>query len=491
MRGSKVVEMLRTFSPEEFRGLEKFAESRFHRRRDVSKLLKILRQYYPDFKDAGLNEKNIFEKLFPGKIFEGKKSDSLMKTLTSELFLLCKDYLIQLELQRNKNIRQFFLLNQLRRRMLHKELTKELQSASAFIETPGGEANNLIEKYILSLPIVEFYIDLNDYARGYEMIIRQTEFLVAATLTKCLRFSEQKDAAERGYNIKTRNNLSQSLIKNVDIDNLIAELRKDKNQFLPHIEISNIINEIFVKRKDIKLYFRMKNLLMEFLDEYSHSEKYIFFSILSNYAYRIWQDKPDKKFKRESFEIYVTMLKLGFYKFSTSDFFQVGLFRNMLIEARTHEEFEWMRNLIDNYTDEIHPEYRESMRQYSMGQYYFATGEFGKALESLAVLKPDYFLYKKDLKNLLFRIYYNLGYYEEAYSILDSLKHYLSDTKHLSEALTNESSNFAKLASELLHIRTGTDFSGAELLKKKILDSGPTESRDWLIEKTDEMIKAK
>jgi tetratricopeptide (TPR) repeat protein len=120
------------------------------------------------------------------------------------------------------------------------------------------------------------------------------------------------------------------------------------------------------------------------------------------------------------------MIELDAYKFSPDDYFQVGLFRGMLITARASGKLEWMKMLIDEKLKELHPNYIDNMKSYAMGQYYYGMGLYEKALESLIVLKSDYFLYKKDLKNLLFRIYYELGYIEEAYSMLENMKKYLS-----------------------------------------------------------------
>jgi len=489
MKDTKLAALLRTFSAGEFAELGKFVSSPYHRKRNLEDLFEILKPFYPDFDGSKFTNEYVYEKLYPGRKFGDARSDSLLKTLTSELFMLCKELLIQLELKENESFKKYLLLTQLRKRKLTNEFLKESVTARKRFEIPGGEVKDFLEKYFITNPLTEFYIDANDFSNSYEMIILQSEYIAAASLTKSLRFSHQKKAAEEGYNLTTRSNLSESLINHLDMESLIKELKENKSDFYPYIGISYLSHLLVKDKNDESHYFKLKELLFKHDDLYSHPEKYIFFSMLCTFGNEMFAERREKKYSRGVLEIYMKMIETGLYKFSQTDFFQIGLFRGMLIQARHCGEFEWMKHLIDNYINELHPDQRENMRLYSLGQYYFGIGEFGKALESLITLKSDYFLYKKDLKNLLFRIYYSLGYYEEAFSVLDSLKHYLSSTDDLSEKIINLSRNFVKFASELLRLKTGPDKSknNRMYLAKKIRDTKNVESAEWLMEKIEEM----
>lgn len=489
MKDTKVAALLRTFTAEEFKDLGKFVASPFHRNRDLDDLFKILKTFYPDFEGKKFTNAYVYEKLYPDRKFGDAKSDSLLKTLTSELFILCKEFLIQLELKENESFKKYLLLTQLRKRKLTSEFLKESETALKRFDIPGGEVKDFLEKYFITNPLTEFYIDINDFSKCYEMIILQGEYITAASLTKSLRFTDQKIAAEDGYNLTTRPNLCESLIKHLDMDSLLKELKKNRSAFYPYVEASYMSHLMRKEKNNETHYFRLKELLYEHDSLYSRSEKYIFFSMLCAFGNQMFAQRREKKYSREVLDIYMKMIDSGNYKFSNDDFFQLGLFRSMLIQARHCGEYEWMKHLIDNYINELHPNHRDNMKLYSLGQYYFGTGEYGKALESLITLKSDYFLDKKDLKNLLFRIYYSLGYYEEAFSVLDSLRHYLSSTGDLSEKINITSRNFVKFASELLRLKTGSEKSknNKQYLAKKIRETKNVESADWLLAKIEEM----
>lgn len=487
MKETKLVEMLRTFSEEEMKELKKFVASPYHRVRDLGELFSILRPFHPAYNDSRLTKEYVYGKLFPGKKFGDKKSESLLTTLTSELFLLCKEFLIQIEFEKNENFRRHFLLKQLRARKLLSEHVKEAKPSMEFLEKDSGIDFELIEKFYLCSSFLEYHIDTNEFEQCYEMVIRRNEFLSLASLVTMLSFSSQQDAAEHGYNLTTRSNLSQTILRHLNMDAVIEELRSGGSRYLAHVEINYTGHLINVSRTSRELYYRMKALLHQYQDLLSKRELYIFYSMLAAHGHRVFVDTANKDFEQEVFEVYSKMIELDAYKFSPDDYIQVGLFRGMLITSRASGKLEWMKKLIDEHLNELHPKYIDNMRRYAMGQYYYGSGEYEKALESLIALKSDYFLFKKDLKNLLFRIYYELGYIEEAYSMLENLKKYLSSTSDLSDRIKRMSQNFARFAGELLKLRGKRNESEIEYLKQRIQESDEVESVQWLFSKLNEM----
>lgn len=489
MKNTKLIRLLRTFSKEEFRNFEKFIQSPYFRKRDVTLLFNVLKAYYPGFDKEELNEAFIFEKTFPGKKFD-IKADSLMKTLMSDLFMSCREYLIQLEMKEKPEFRKYFLMEQLRKRKIETELLKEAGASEKDNETGGFEyAHRLLMKFFLSTPMLAYSIDRLDYEKSVEIIISQNEYLAAAAVLKSLMFTDQKITAVESFNLKIRYNFCENFSSHIDFKGMIQEMKKNNDKYTPYIEIYYYAHLMKINFEDEKNFFKFKELLVENEKTLSHTEKYMMYGIATGYC----NEKVslgDRRYRKEIVLLYKKMLKLGVYKYSPKDYFQVSLFRSMLIDARVNGEFEWMKELINNYSHELNPDYKDSMISYAYGQYFYAIGEFGKALESLIKLKSDYFLYKKDHKNLLFRIYYELKYFEEAFSVLDSLRHYFANTTDLPAMILSRGKNFIKHAEALLKIRTGNDFKNASYLRKKVTEEiDITESYEWLIEKAKEMEK--
>ena len=100
-------------------------------------------------------------------------------------------------------------------------------------------------------------------------------------------------------------------------------------------------------------------------------------------------------------------------------------------------------------------------------------------------VKYEFFLFKLDVKNLMFKIYFELDYTEQAYSLLDAMRHYLSNAKDLSESIIARERNFIKYASELLKLKSESKILNSNYLKDKLENERYLEGRKWLLQKID------
>lgn len=82
MQKSKLITLLKTFSKEEMKNFDKFISSPyFSRGRNLKPLYNVLKKYHPSFDSPHFTEEKIFNKLYPKKKFDGKKSLHTLETL--------------------------------------------------------------------------------------------------------------------------------------------------------------------------------------------------------------------------------------------------------------------------------------------------------------------------------------------------------------------------------------------------------------------------
>lgn len=96
-------------------------------------------------------------------------------------------------------------------------------------------------------------------------------------------------------------------------------------------------------------------------------------------------------------------------------------------------------------------------------------------------------MYKFDVKNLMLKIYYELGLYSQAYSLIDAYKHFLDDNKEHSKIHNENYRNFLTLYSKLLKMKESGNFSELPQLLKQIRNTQSLASRIWILEKIDEI----
>lgn len=484
LKDSKLIKLLKTFSASEMSEFEKFVDSPyFGHGRNLSDFFKCIKQYFPDFDQAEFTARNIFLKLHPGKDSALRSSENIIHKLSSELFKLGKEFLIQIEIENDENRRYCYLLNQLRVRKLYTEFEKEYKN-SELTDTGNvmGSEDYFLDRYFLKRSYLEYCIDITDIAGAYEHILLLGELAAAATLIKGFRNIDTNHSSER-YNIKVRYNLVDNLIGHLDCERLLDEMRSNNDKIYPYAAVSYGIHKIHRHPDQIRFYYELKELIAGNLALFGHVEKYILYQTLLGYCIRKQEDKFSESFLREEFEIIRTIHELGIYKYSESDKIQINNFRSTVLCAIDNDEIDWLEDYVLKYINELHDEHIVNMRYYSAAFINFERGQFEKALDCINSVKYDYFMFKLDVRNLMFKIYYELEYIEQAYSMLETIKRFLSNSKDLSDVLILRERNFVKFASELLKIRSSKLSYGYDFLRKKIQNEKVLECKKWLLQK--------
>ena len=143
---------------------------------------------------------------------------------------------------------------------------------------------------------------------------------------------------------------------------------------------------------------------------------------------------------------------------------------------------------MNKYSAELPGEFAEGMKDYALANLHFTKGEFESALKRIINIRYDYPLHKMDAKMLQFKIYYELGNFEQGFNLLDTTKHHLASADDMNEHMRKRYTNFIKLAAELLKAKTGSKKDTGYLLEK-FRSAKAVESQTWLIEKVEELLK--
>src|SRR5688572_27679534 len=90
MISTKTINLLKTFSGDEFREFGLFLDSPFHNKDKIlTALYNILKNFHPCFDSSRLTKEKVFAKLYPGK----KYNDARIRNLFSDLLKCAQDFL--------------------------------------------------------------------------------------------------------------------------------------------------------------------------------------------------------------------------------------------------------------------------------------------------------------------------------------------------------------------------------------------------------------
>jgi hypothetical protein len=127
------------------------------------------------------------------------------------------------------------------------------------------------------------------------------------------------------------------------------------------------------------------------------------------------------------------------------------------------------------------------MKYFSMAVVKFARGDFEESLQYVSKVKYDLVRLKTDVKFLMLKIYYELNLEDPAYFLIDTFKHYASDSKEISEDTRISVKNFLKHYTQLLKMKSTPKSSEVEFSRTTIKNENLIYHKDWLMDKVSEL----
>jgi len=486
MQDSKLIVILKIFSPKEWKGFEKFVNSPyFSSGRDVTGLYTLLKKHYPEFTSEKLDKEKVFASIFPREEFNEKK----LKNITSDLTGMAEQFLVHesiaedtlrfdetlARVYQNKKNDKLFLktLNSLDKKLPE----NNFQSDKCFNDEERYE--RLMEEYLISI---------HKFDKSVPIRLKYTEYAVLTFLVTFFRKQRDKLIIKDYYNLEFTSPLIESVYESIDFDKMLKLLKEKKSEWLWLIEIYYYAFKTLQNVDDESMFKRFQDLFYKNIGKFSRKEQYFMFN-----DFIAWIHTKDNKYDtmstREEFEIFKKMLEYHAYSPSEKDFMSVVLYRNFMNMSINLGEYKWFENFIDEFTVKLKPEFRDNMENLAKANLYFEKEKFEDALECLSKIPYDLFIYKVDIKNLMLRIYYELELYEPAFSMINAFKNFLSATQEISEMFKIQQLNFINFYNKLLKIKADNASEDSGFIMKEIEKKDSVASKLWLIEKAEALKK--
>ncbi|MBV6477292.1 MAG: hypothetical protein HGGPFJEG_00029 [Ignavibacteria bacterium] len=485
MQNSRLIEILKSFDKSELKLFEKFLDSSFVKSRRVIKpVLKYISGFHPDFASSDLDKKRVSEKLFPGEAYSEKKIINLMGDLTKE----CENFLKHKTLDDDEITSMLLTSKEFFKKKLFRHSFRIAEGISKKITSGFSPGKDYFSKLRQLLFLKSsYYITVNDYGKMIDCKKDFFEASAAQFIIDLIQIRSSMDPALITYGKKIENDFIKALTESFDIDLFFEKLEKSNYAHKSLIDIHYFLFKTLEIPEEKKYYFLLRDLFYGNTKNFDREEKYFLFNHLANYCSNE-VSKRNEEFYFEALDVYKQMLKNEAYSFSESEYMQTVTYRNIIYYCNTVKDDKWFEHFIDKYSGVIAPRHREEMKNFALANLYFLRKEFENSLMSISRITYEFFLFKPDLKNLMLKVYYELEYFEQAYSLIDTYKHYLSGTKEISESYKVFYRNFVNRYLELIKIKTGTGRRQTGYLKSKIVKENKIVNKIWLLEKVEELI---
>ena len=208
MEKHKLVQILKTFSKEEFSEFEKFIASPYHNEgRNFMPLIKELKKYYPAFSNKNFTKENIFRKLHP----HAKYNPSLMDTMISRIMKIADSFLLHNALEKYKFEKSTMLMKEFMNRNLNFGYLKYAESAEKILDDDTVFDMDFLEKKrILETIKTDYLLAQKDFFKSHEGILKRGDYVILSFVLKLL-YSLQ-DIYLTGYELRL--DLKNNLVEN-------------------------------------------------------------------------------------------------------------------------------------------------------------------------------------------------------------------------------------------------------------------------------------
>jgi hypothetical protein len=459
---------LKTFSKNEFKNFGKFVRSPFfYKDKTVIKLYDSLKVFYPDFSNKNLTKEFIFSRIYSGKAY----NDSLMKYLMSEMFAMGKRFLAYVNYSSNKFNMQFSMLDEFRKRKLDKIFASDFKITSKYLTSvKQANADYYNKNFSLKNLEIEQMISSDRQKLTGQHIIKEGEL---AVFTFILRFFTQYYemlVMKNDSDIDFTSSVIYEFHKNFNLGNFVKYLKETDHEEYPVIALYYNLMMAYLKYEDISYYSNFRKLLRQNLPLLNTKQQFDLYTALGSSC--IIKDKRGiKGFNEELFEIHKEMLEMDLFTLKGKKYFESAHFRNILLTASNLKKYKWIEKFINENKEKLNAEHKDDVVNFCYGYLNFQLNNFDKALEYLQYVKYDQLTL--DVKHLIIKIHFELGYFDLFPNLIDSYRH----------------NNFLNLLKKVYKLRNVSikDDEEVMFLKKEITATEPVNSKNWLLDKVNEL----
>ena len=481
MLKSSLLEIIRTFTKQELIKFEDFVRSPyFNKKENVVKLFLEIKKYSPELSDEDLEKEKVWDRLFPGQ----KYNYGIMKNLIFDLNKVAERFL-QIQNYESKIFEQDInLLEKMNEKGLLRQYEKNLKSFRNETDKTTFDQNYFYYKYLAEVKEHAFLFSNNARIKDKNFCNPENmnEYLIAFFLIN--------------FFIKNYDFLHESQFYDKPVDTSVLEtvcnffenttLRKNEFVLIYYYTL-----KIIMDLNDVESFGRLKELMNKNFKQFSHEEKFNIHLAMVNFC-NIKMMKGSPSFMEELFAIYKKMVENGFYSSDKDGYINSSMYANIVSTAGNLREFGWAERFLLNFKNKLHVSEKELYFALANATLNIKKRNFNEALGNLSKCKSTNPFVKITIKRFQIVIYYELGYFEELDSLLDSCKHFISNDKIVTDSAKHIFSSFINMVQRMAELKSGNHKKDKEFILQTLKDEtqkNNATNKIWILEKLAELEK--
>jgi hypothetical protein len=460
MKGSKLIDLLKVFSPEEMEEFGDFVSSPyFNKREELIPFYLYLRSLAPEWKEEALEKKSVFRNVFPYEQYDEKQFAYLMNYLLKlgERYLARKTYEKRLDAEELDILESFVEkgLNKHYQFLINKIIRK-------YDDSSDKGTDFFYNRFRLAHIRLEYFNSLKKRALD-PSFLDFSEFLDDFFMYEKLRHASSmatlKDTVSAELSFNYVDEINQHLRESEDIDPLIHIYQK---LYLSYQDDDPEHFEAFLK------------LLSNNVDRTSIAARRELYVFAINYCGR--------KIMAGQTAYYEKVLDLYMEGVDNRALFEgkylsPTTYTNIVKLALGLRKIEILEDFIETHSGSLPPDKRADAEYLNRAEVLYYKKDYGGVIENLREMVHSDFHYTLSSRVLYLKTYYAQDDIEPLLSQVTAFNQYLRRNKKMSASVKKPFSNFCKCLGMILRVTP----KKYDTIKAKIEEMNPVAEKNWLL----------
>lgn len=447
----KVTILLSSLSKVEINRLNKLVISPyFNKNRTVTNLYTYLQNLYPDYSEENTDRKLIFDHLFPGERY----NDSKLRNISSDLTKLVEQYLILEQIESEPSQKTQYLLQAGKKRDLEKIYEPSLrQWEQTQDKNPFKDVAFYFEQHQLQEEIYEYTarkLDRSLKSSLQELNDNLDMYYLSKKLKYCCEMINRMNVFSEKYDM----GFFEELMEYVKSNNMIDA---------PIIRTYYQILLTLLEGDKEEHYFKLKDLLSKYSDQFPQDENKINYSFAQNYCVKKI-NSGRSEYLQELFELY--QLSLENRVIFESGYLSQWDFKNITTVGLRLGEMDKTKRFIQEYKKHLDPIFQENAYKYNLANYHFYNNEFKEAMQLLVKVEFTDIYYNLDSRSLLLKAYFELEEYEAFFPHSETFKNYIRRNNTISDYQKKVYLNLVKYLAKLAKLKQAKKRAPEKLIEE-------------------------
>jgi hypothetical protein len=432
---NKAYQVIAALNPSEIKAFELFLLSPYYNtNKAATKLFGYIKKHVQNDSAKELTEELVFSRIYPGR----KYNYGIMKNLVSELFGLSEKFLAVHPIEGDTTVELEESLKRLKNYNKH-SLDKLFHSEYKKLEDEIGYSVLSSDLYKNKCRLLEtlhkHYTIKSKYTGAADTLYPMSIYNTCHIISTIRHDIVGMEYLENQLNSKPLVNVTESFYRNFDFEKFLTDIKGLDAEHFDYINLQVRLMKLYNERDNIENYNELKEFILGSIEKFSNAEKWFLSSALFGFVLNRYIISSSKELLLEMANIRKT--QLSHVKFNTEGLapLQAGVFRNIIELFVILGEIDYALEVVERHLGDIEENKRKSSYSYSMAIIEESRGNYEEVLKLIRDVEFTDYQAKFSAKMVAIVAFYNLGYVEEGLSAIDSMKHFVKDTKEFTETV--------------------------------------------------------